>query len=300
MELYQLRTFVAVAETQSVTRAAERLYTTPPSVSAHIKALEAELGLTLFHRTPRGMALTPHGELLKQQATTALEAADALIHRAAKLHHALVGRLRVGVNSAPARLGLPPVLNALQASHPDLQVTLVPSVSGRIAAQLQQGALDAGFLFGPPPAEGVIAAPLADVELVVATPATWEPLVCQERWEEMAALPWIASTVDCPFETLSDALFARRGLAVRKAVVTDDSVTKIDLVRAGVGAALVERADAEAAGEGVVLWAPQPITCTLALAWPAQKTEDPCLAAFRRQVVDFWQTQPRPAHLGMD
>lgn len=291
MELYQLRTFVAVAETKSVTRAAERLYTTPPSVSAHIKALEAELNVTLFHRTPRGMALTLQGESLRQRATTALQAADALVNEAATLQKALMGTLRVGVNSAPTRLGLPPVISALQASAPGLQVALIPSVSGRIAEQLRQGVLDAGFLFGPLPIAGIALAPLAAIELVVAAPLTWEPLVRAERWEEMAALPWIASTVDCPFEALSDALFARRGLTVRKTVVTDDSRTKVDLVRAGVGAALVERADADAAQGDVVCWAPQLLTCTLSFAWAVQRADEPALAALRRQVIEHWEAQ---------
>lgn len=61
MELYQLKTFTAVAEENHLTRAAERLNTSQPALSAHIKSLEAELGVTLFERTPKGMKLTPQG-----------------------------------------------------------------------------------------------------------------------------------------------------------------------------------------------------------------------------------------------
>jgi len=62
MELYQLKTFVTVAEEGHLTRAAERLFTSQPAISAHIKSLEEELGVTLFHRTPKGMQLTTEGE----------------------------------------------------------------------------------------------------------------------------------------------------------------------------------------------------------------------------------------------
>ncbi len=65
MELYQLRTFVIVAEEENLTRAAKRLYMTPPSVSAHIKTLEEELNVQLFERTPKGMEITEQGKLLK-------------------------------------------------------------------------------------------------------------------------------------------------------------------------------------------------------------------------------------------
>lgn len=58
MEIYQLRTFVTIAKEGSITRASELLFLSQPAVSAHIKAMEDELGLVLFERTPRGMSLT--------------------------------------------------------------------------------------------------------------------------------------------------------------------------------------------------------------------------------------------------
>ena len=68
MELHQLRTFVAVAEEGHLTRAAERMFVSQPAVSSHVKALEAELGVALFDRTPKGMRLTREGERLLGRA----------------------------------------------------------------------------------------------------------------------------------------------------------------------------------------------------------------------------------------
>ena len=68
MELYHLKTFITVAEEGHLTRVAHRLNTSQPAVSAHIKGLEAELGLMLFVRTPKGMRLTREGEELRDQA----------------------------------------------------------------------------------------------------------------------------------------------------------------------------------------------------------------------------------------
>jgi DNA-binding transcriptional LysR family regulator len=67
MELYRLRTFLAVADEQNLTRAAERLHISQPSVSTHIKALEEGLGVTLFIRTPKGMILSQEGSLIKSK-----------------------------------------------------------------------------------------------------------------------------------------------------------------------------------------------------------------------------------------
>ena len=100
MELYHLRTFVTVAEEGHLTRASERLFTSQPAVSAHIKALEEELGVTLFERTPRGMQLTPAGDRLLATARTTLastndiytqEDARFLIHSQALEESRIIG-----------------------------------------------------------------------------------------------------------------------------------------------------------------------------------------------------------------
>lgn len=85
MELYHLRTFIAVAEEKNLTRAAQKLFTSPPSVSPHIKALEEELNVELFIRTPRGMHLTEAGETLKQKAESTVYAADDFVNSAQTL-----------------------------------------------------------------------------------------------------------------------------------------------------------------------------------------------------------------------
>ena len=85
MEIHQLKTFVAVAREGSITRASERLYLSQPAVSAHIKAIEDTLGLTLFARTPRGMALTGDGERLLAKAEQTLGAHRELVEEATRI-----------------------------------------------------------------------------------------------------------------------------------------------------------------------------------------------------------------------
>jgi DNA-binding transcriptional LysR family regulator len=75
VEIYQLKTFVAVAAEGNLTRAAERVFTSPPVVSAQLKALEDELGVRLFDRTPRGMVLTTAGQRLLAEAHRTIAAA---------------------------------------------------------------------------------------------------------------------------------------------------------------------------------------------------------------------------------
>ena len=99
MELYHLKTFLAVAELGHLTQAAERRCISQPAVSAHVKALEAELGLTLFDRTPRGMVLTADGIALCDPARAVLEAVDALGREAAARREEVAGVVRIGLNT---------------------------------------------------------------------------------------------------------------------------------------------------------------------------------------------------------
>src|SRR5205814_14223 len=95
MELYQLRSFAAVAELGHLTRAAEKLHISQPALSAQIKALEDELGVALFERTPSGMTLTPAGQRLRPEATKVVIAAGVLSSHAKAFAGETTGRVRV-------------------------------------------------------------------------------------------------------------------------------------------------------------------------------------------------------------
>src|SRR5262245_27783713 len=106
MELYQLRSFAAVAELGHLTRAAEKLHISQPALSAQIKALEDELGVALFERTPSGMLLTPAGQTLLPEAAKVVSAAVALRTQAKAISGEIGGRARVGTLADPDFLRL--------------------------------------------------------------------------------------------------------------------------------------------------------------------------------------------------
>jgi len=290
MELHHLRSFVAVAELQSVAQAAEQLHTTPPSVSAHIKALEQELAVALFVRTPRGMALTRAGEALRRRAEQALRAVDAVLAEAASFQDEIHSELTIGTNATPSFLKLPQLLGEVRRRHPRLGLSFQSSVTGHIVKQLSNRTLDAGFLFGETIPDGLAGTRLSEVSLVVAAPADWAPTLRDASWESVAALPWIASTPHCPFEAISDGHFARHGRTPPKVGLADDGATKLDLVRAGLGAAVMERSEAEAAAAhgGIAMWMPDGLASALHFAWPVSRAHDPALTAVRSIVARLW------------
>ena len=92
MELYQLRSFAAVAELGHLTRAAEKLHISQPALSAQIKALEDELDLTLFERTSTGMTLTAAGKRLLAEADKILAASQTFEAEARALKGGVSGK----------------------------------------------------------------------------------------------------------------------------------------------------------------------------------------------------------------
>ena len=99
VELNHLQIFIIVAEEGNVTRAAERLFMTPSSVSAHIKALEDELNVMLFVPKPRGMEITDQGNILRARAESIVRSVQDMVDLSAKLQASLTGKVRIGHNA---------------------------------------------------------------------------------------------------------------------------------------------------------------------------------------------------------
>ena len=288
MELYQLRTFTVVAAEGNVTRAAKRLFTTPPSVSAHIKALETEWGVRLFERSSRGMHLTETGRRLLARAEATLAAAQDLANHASLLKGELLGAVRVGINASAEYLRIPAALSALREASPGIELQLEASSTGHILEALEAGALDAGFLYGPLP-EGVTGETLTEVSLVVVGPASFGAVLREADWPALGRMPWICSDDYCPFQAMIEARFDALGLDFERAVVTDDDGTRADLVQAGVGVTLLEQSEAErlqAAGGVIINTAVPPFGCELSVC--LADGSDPLTTAVVQTILEAW------------
>jgi DNA-binding transcriptional LysR family regulator len=122
-----VQSFLAVAETGSLSGAARELDLTQPTVGRHVQALEADLGVSLFKRQPRGMALTRQGAALLENARAMREAAQALSLNAAGRESDLSGTVRLTSSVTVAHHVLPAVIAELREIHPEIQIELVAS-----------------------------------------------------------------------------------------------------------------------------------------------------------------------------
>ncbi|OXM50027.1 LysR family transcriptional regulator [Amycolatopsis thailandensis] len=148
METRQLECFVAVAEELSFTRAARRLFAVQSTVSATIQALEAELGVKLFDRSTRRVALSPAGTVFLPEAKAALEAVDRAREVVADASAGLRGSLRVGTLTSVGDLDLPDLLGAFHRRYPLVELHVTVSITGStgLAEDLRQGRLDVALL----------------------------------------------------------------------------------------------------------------------------------------------------------
>jgi LysR family transcriptional regulator, hydrogen peroxide-inducible genes activator len=146
LSLRQLEYVVAVADTLGFRRAAERCHVSQPALSAQVLALEEALGVQVFERDHRHVALTPAGGEIVAAARRVLAAAVDLCAAAQKLGDPFTGALRVGVIPTIAPYLLPEVGPALQRRFPDLRLLFREDRTRVLVAALQAGELDAALL----------------------------------------------------------------------------------------------------------------------------------------------------------
>jgi len=166
-ELRLVRYWIAVAEEANVTRAAERLHISQPALSAAIKQLEGQLGVTLLDRTGRGVTVTPAGTVMMERGRELLALADAVAEEVRARDVAAVGRLRVGMTPT-ARYGVGPDLLAACADRaPGVMLYPREDTTGALLRDVRSGRLDLAVLFCPEPVEGVASRVLADEPAIV-------------------------------------------------------------------------------------------------------------------------------------
>ncbi|MCQ4346337.1 LysR substrate-binding domain-containing protein [Pseudomonas stutzeri] len=173
MELRHLRYFVAVAEELHFGRAAARLGISQPPLSQQIQALEEELGVCLFERTNRRVALSTVGELFLPEARAVLAQLDRAVDVARRARQGELGELKVGfTSSAPFTSTIPRAIQAFRLACPQVHLDLRELSSRRVAEAVAAGLLQVGMLrpLDPLPA-GLEALELFAEPLVAVLPA---------------------------------------------------------------------------------------------------------------------------------
>ena len=295
MTLRHLKTLVAVAEQGSFHAAASRLGVTQSAVSMQMKALEADLRVTLFDRERRPPVLNPLGRSLLERARDVVLRYEAL-RQAARAGEGVAGHLRLGVIPTAGTTLLPRALVELGALHPSLQLRLESDLSDALLGRVAQGALDAAVVTRPArlPA-GLTAGLIVEEALVVIGQAqAGAPPGAAALWRDwLESRPFVRFNRRTGVGRIIDEALQAQGLAVREAMELDSVEAIRAMVSCGLGVAVVP-AGSLAGPSARDLWrAPfgrPPVVRQVVLVEPESRPlaglTEPLFAALRRRAEE--------------
>lgn len=243
MDFKQLRSFVAVADCGSFTQAAAQLYTSQPTVSAHIRQLEEELQQRLFLRTTKSLSITPHGRELYDYAVQVLSSQDRLLAGWRKGDHTV----SLGASTIPSAYLLPDLLARFSPLHPDVSFDIHQSDSSGVLRALRAGRFDLCLTGMSAPDDDLLFTPFYQDAMVLIAPNTPEFSAADpQNTALLPALlrshPLLLREEGSGSQRSADEFLRAAGLeldALRIAARLNDQESIKNLVAAGLGLAIV-------------------------------------------------------------
>jgi DNA-binding transcriptional LysR family regulator len=210
MDIATVRTFLAVAEERSFSRAAAKVHRTQPAVSQAVRRLEAHLGEQLFDRSAKHGTLTDAGRMLQNYGQRLVRLAEEMEAAVRELRDLRRGRVLVGANEAAVHTLLP-LIARFRQRHPQIAIDVRRVPARQIAVEVQQGSLDFGALTFRPAESGLVEVNVGSDELVLLVPPA-HPLARRRQvtMEEVAGEAVVAHNDPSPARERVLRLFEQR------------------------------------------------------------------------------------------
>lgn len=238
MTLQQLQYFLAAIEHGTFSAAADALYMAQPSLSEQIRRLEAELGVALFVRAGRRLALTEAGRALRPEAERTLEAAAHAAESVAGVRELRAGTATFGTfGDAPTWL-IGNVVATFRRRHPDVRLRVVGSNSAEVADEVREGRIEAGLIVLPIDDSGLDVRPAMEDEIVYVS-AEPSRVAGPVRVERLADVPLILYDARWGWEDPTRRALLERaqraGVRLEPAIEVEEAVNALDLAARGLG-----------------------------------------------------------------
>lgn len=282
-----LEWFIALAETEHVTRAAEKLHITQPTLSRSLARLEQEVGAPLFDRVNRRLRLNQYGEVLLRHARRSVLELQVATEHIRSLRDPDRGTVRLGFIHSVATWLAPELIRGFRRPAPQVRFALTQGAAPGLTALLDDGAVDV-IITGPrPAAPGLGWHPLHREQLCLVVPR--EHRLADRTGVDVTAVadePFILLNPGFGLRGLADDLLARAGIVPTVAFEAAEIPTMESLAAAGLGVSIVPRPRPHRADPNAVYL---PLTDDaaqreLGLAWPADRPESPVVTRFREFV----------------
>lgn len=252
MNTSDLRVFEAVARLGSMSRAGDELHTVQSNVTARVRALEEEIGLSLFERTSKGALLTEAGRRLLPFAKDLLRLLEQA-RRAARDEGSPSGQLLIGALETTAAIRLSPILARFSARFPEVDLTLRTGTTQELVHQVLEGVLEGAFVCGPVQHPELSSEPIFEEELVVlSAPNSVE--LGDLMLQPMTKL--IVLRAGCSYRHKLEALITHRGVPNLRLLEFGTVESILASVAAGLGITMLPRSLVTAVGAGnrVRIW----------------------------------------------
>ena len=245
MTIQQLAYFLATVEHGSFSGAARSLFLTQPSISEQVRQLESELGISLFSRAGRGLALTEAGRRFRPEAERVLADVERARDAVAEVRDLRGGTLAFGMFGTASAYLIADLVADFRRKYPDVRLRLVGLNSSEVADQVRNATLEAGLII----------LPVDDAGLDVRTARAEELVVVSREAERVAAPVTIEALAAAPL-ILYDAQYGahdpmrrqlldraqRAGVTLRPVIEVEGMEAAVGLTRRGLGDTIVPRA----------------------------------------------------------
>ncbi|MDX5409905.1 MAG: LysR family transcriptional regulator [Thauera sp.] len=283
LTFHQLRLLLAVSRLGSVTRAAQRLHLTQPTLSAQLRQLAEQVGLPLFERVGRKLHLTAAGHAVLDTAQRVEQELESLDETLAELRGDVVGRLQLAVVST-AETFIPRLLGDFRRERPAVEVSLVVLNRDAVIRRLADNRDDLYIMSRPPQAPPVVATPFLSNPLVVVAAAD-HPLAGHESLpiEALADEEFVLREPGSGTRQAAEQFFAAHGLALRPRLELGSNEAVKQAVAGGLGLSLLSaHALAHAVDEGIAVLRVEgtPLPNQWQVVYPAGKRLSPLAGAF--------------------
>ena len=228
----QLRSFLAIVDTGSFTRAADRVNKTQSAVSMHIRRLEERLDRPLFVKHGRGTRLSPDGERLVDHARRMLQVEAAAL--ADLTCNGLTGRIVFGIPDDYAELLLPEIVGRFTRRHPQVELSVLCHPSTDLAERVHLGEIDVGIVTD--------CAEIKGIEILREEPLDWVAGLRAGPIEEQRPLPLALATPSCAWRQVALAALKRAGIPSRLFLMSTNYAAIAPIVQAGLAMTVLPRA----------------------------------------------------------
>jgi DNA-binding transcriptional LysR family regulator len=234
MDLRKLRSLIYIADCGSLSRAAEMLRTSQPSLSQQIKHLEAELGVELLHRHARGVTLTELGHAFCAHARTIMKDVERAKESITAQSESPVGKVSVGFPTSACRGVAPHLIRIISEKYPNISLHILEAMTGTLDEWVQLGRLDVALLYDHKAFANIDLTEVVTEDLMLVA-GKGNPILrrTEVSFSELEALPIVLPSNQHVLRNLVERLAARENI-VPNVVIDCDSLTGIvQLVRNG-------------------------------------------------------------------